>query len=192
MANEMNKVPCGGFKVGGGLSVDDGMLKMGNIIAAEVYKEGNHTSIGLLIPYKAIQFDNPIVTQTTRQEDQTLTISVYDVFVGAELPFYQVLLNKDIEIKQALINIDLELARAGLFTAVQVSHIHQESHDSDILRGVTADYFEANKSITYNVMEMDIPDEIEEVLHFGGKGWFLEDEASQPKYIKIKEKNYGK
>ena len=27
MANEMNKVPCGGFKVGGGLSVDDAILK---------------------------------------------------------------------------------------------------------------------------------------------------------------------
>ena len=51
MANEMNKVPCGGFKVGGGLSVNDGMLKMGCIIAAEVYKEDNPTSVGLLIPY---------------------------------------------------------------------------------------------------------------------------------------------
>lgn len=27
MANEMNKVPCGGFKVGGGLSVEDKILK---------------------------------------------------------------------------------------------------------------------------------------------------------------------
>lgn len=27
MANEMNKVPCGGFKVGGGLSVNDAILK---------------------------------------------------------------------------------------------------------------------------------------------------------------------
>ena len=81
--------------------------------------------------------------------------------------------NKDIEIKQASINIDLEVVRAGLFKVVQMSYIHQESHDSDILRGVSADYFEANKSITYTVMEMAIPDEIEEVLHFGGKGWLL-------------------
>ena len=173
MANEMNKVPCGGFKVGGGLSVDDGMLKMGCIVAAEAYIEDNPTSVGLLIPYKAIQFDNPIVTQTGEAGAQTLTISVYDVFVGAELPFYKVISNKDIEMKQASINIDPEVVRAGLFKVVQMSYIHQESHDSDILRGVLADYFEANKSITYNVMEMDISDEIEKVLHFGGKGWLL-------------------
>lgn len=176
MANEMNKVPCGGFKVGGGLSVDDGMLKMGCIVAAEVYMEDNPTSVGLLIPYKAIQFDNPIVTQTREAGDQTLTISVYDVFVGAELPFYKVIFNKDIEIKQASINIDPEVVRAGLFKVVQMSYIHQESHDSDISRDVLVDYFEANKSINYNVAEMDIPDEIEEVLHFGGKGWFLENQ----------------
>lgn len=174
MANEMNKVPCGGFKVGGGLSVNDGMLKMGCIIAAEVYIEDNPTSVGLLIPYKAIQFDNPIVTQTREEGAQTLTISVYDVFMGAELPFYKVILNKDIEIKQASIKIDPEVVRAGLFKVVQMSYIHQESHDSDIARTVLVDYFAANKSIDYDVGEMDIPDEIEEVLHFGGKGWLLE------------------
>ena len=174
MANEMNKVPCGGFKVGGGLSVDDGMLKMGCIVAAEVYIEDNPTSVGLLLPYKAIQFDNPIVTQTREAGAKTLTISVYDVFVGAELPFYKVIFNKDIEIKQASINIDPEVVRAGLFKVVQMFYIYPESHNSDILRAVLADYFEANKSITYTVGEVDIPDEIEEVLHFGGKGWVLE------------------
>lgn len=174
MANEMNKVPCGGFKVGGGLSVDDGMLKMGCIVAAEVYIEDIPTSVGLLIPYKAIQFDNPIVTQTREAGAQTSTISVYDVFVGAELRFYKVILNKDVEIKQASINIDPEVVRAGLFKVVQKFYIHPESHDSDISGEVLVDYFAANKSINYIVGEMDIPDEIEEVLHFGGKGWLLE------------------
>ena len=161
-------------KSGGGLSVSDGMLKMGCIVAAEVYIEDNPTSVGLLIPYKAIQFDNPIVAQTREAGAQTLTISVYDVFVGAELPFYKVILNKDIEMKQASINVNPEVVRAGLFKVVQMSYIHQESHDSNISRTVSADYFEANKSINYTVMEMAIPDEIEEVLHFGGKGWLLE------------------
>ena len=147
---------------------------MGCIVAAEAYIEDNPTSVGLLIPYKAIQFDNLIATQTREEGAQTLTISVYDVFVGAELPFYKVILSKDIEIKQASINVNPEVVRAGLFKVVQMSYIYQESHDSEILRGVLADYFEANKSITYNVMEMDISDEIEEVLHFGGKGWLLE------------------
>lgn len=148
---------------------------MGCIIAAEVYIEDNPTSVGLLIPYKAIQFDNPIVTQTTRQEDQTITISVYDAFVGAELPFYKVIFNKDIEMKQVSINIDPKVVRAGLFKVVQEYYIYHESHDSVIFRDVLVDYFEANKSIDYIAEEMDIPDEIEEVLHFGGKGWLLEN-----------------
>ena len=175
MANEMNKVPCGGFKVGGGLSVDDGMLKMGCIVAAEVYIEDNPTSVGLLIPYKAIQFDNPIVAQTREAGALTLTISVYDVFVGAELPFYKVIFNIDIEMKQASINVNPEVVRAGLFKVVQESLIDKFDDSNTFNRTtVLADYFEANKSINYTVMEMAIPDEIEEVLHFGGKGWVLE------------------
>ena len=174
MANEMNKVPCGGFKVGGGLSVDDGMLKMGYIIAAEVYIEDNPTSVGLLIPYKAIQFDNPIVTQAREAGAKTSTISVYDVFFTFSLPIYKVIFNVDIEMKQASINVNPEVVRSALFKVVQMSYIYQESHNSDIIRAVLADYFEANKSIKYTVMEMAIPDEIEEVLHFGGKGWLLE------------------
>ena len=150
---------------------------MGSIIAAEVFQEGNPTSVGLLIPYKAIQFDNPIVTQTLKQGDQTITIGVYDVFVGTELPFYKVIFNKDAEIKQSSINIDPKVVRGGLFKVVQEFYINQESHDSEIDRTVLVDYFEANKSINYNVMEMDIPDEIEEVLHFGGKGWLLKQEG---------------
>lgn len=148
---------------------------MGSIIAAEVYTEDDLTSVGLLIPYKAIQFDNPIVTQTTRQEDQTITISVYDVFMGVELPFYKVILNKNFEMKQVSIKIDPKVVRAGLFKVVQEYYIGQEFHDSEISRVVLVDYFKANKSIDYSVVEMDIPDEIEEVLHFGGKGWLLEN-----------------
>ena len=147
---------------------------MGCIVAAEVYIEDNPTSVGLLIPYKAIQFDNPIVAQTRDIGAQTSTISVYDVFVGAELPFYKVILNIDIEMKQASINVNPEVVRAGLFKVVQESLIHKFDDSNILNRTVLADYFEANKSINYTVMEMAIPDEIEEVLHFGGKGWLLE------------------
>lgn len=146
---------------------------MGCIIAAEVYKEDGSTTGGLLIPYKAIQFDNPIVTQTTRQEDQTITISVYDVFMGVELPFYKVILDKNYEMKQASINIDPEVVRPGLFKVVLKSRIYQELNIFDISGEVLVDYLAENKSINYIAEEMDIPDEIEEVLHFGGKGWAL-------------------
>lgn len=148
---------------------------MGCIVAAEVYIEDNPESVGLLIPYKAIQFDNPIVTQTREAGAQTVTASVYDVFMGVELPFYKVILGEDIEMKQASINVDLKVVRPALFKVVQRFFIHQGAHDSDISREVLADYFAANKSKDYVVMEMDIPDEIEAVLHFGGKGWFLEN-----------------
>ena len=177
MANEMNKVPCGGFKVGGGLSVNDGMLKMGSIVAAEVYIEGKPTSVGLLIPYKTIQFDNPIVTQTTRREDQTTTISVYDVFMGVELPFYKVILNENAEMKQVSINFDPEVVRPGLFKVVLKSRIYREPNIFDIFGEVLVNYLAEGKSINYIAVDMDIPDEIEEVLHFGGKGWLLENNS---------------
>lgn len=155
-------------KSGGGLSVNDGMLKMGCIIAAEVYKEGNPTSIGLLIPYKAIQFDNPIVTQTTRQEDQTTTMNLYDAFVGVMYPWYKVIFDKDRKIKQVLLNTDMEPDEASFVVSSQ-------SMDSETFKLVTMHVIRGvDTQQTYPVFETNIPDEIEEVLHFGGKGWFLE------------------
>ena len=168
MANEMNKVPCGGFKVGGGLSVNDGMLKMGCIVAAEVYIEDNPKSVGLLIPYKAIQFDNPIVAQTRDKGAQTSTISVYDVFVGAELPFYKVIWDKNRKIKQVLLNDAAESDVASF-------HVASESMGSETFKIVTTHDLRVDEQTTYILSETDIPDEIEEVLNFGGKGWFLED-----------------
>ena len=47
MANEMNKVPCGGFKVGGGLSVNDGMLTPNFLSTFSVQdEEGNPRGMG--------------------------------------------------------------------------------------------------------------------------------------------------
>ena len=169
MANEMNKVPCGGFKVGGGLSVDDGMLKMGCIVAAEVYIEDNPTSAGLLIPYKAIQFDNPIATQATEQGDQTITVNLYDAFVGIMYPWYKVILDKNRKIKQVLLNDAPEFDVASFV-------VNQESAGSNAFKIVGVDYFTApDAQTTYDAFETNIPDEIEEVLHFGGKGWLLEE-----------------
>lgn len=169
MANEMNKVPCGGFKVGGGLSVNDGMLKMGCIVAAEVFQEGNPTSVGLLIPYKAIQFDNPIVTQTLKQGDQTITMNLYDAFVGIMYPCYKVIWDKNRKIKQVLLNDTAELDIISF-------NVKQQSMGSEAFKIVTTDIIKATDAQTTSIVfETDIPDEIEEVLHFGGKGWFLKD-----------------
>ena len=50
MANEMNKVPCGGFKVGGGLSVDDGMLTPNFLSTFLVQdEEGNPRGMGFYL-----------------------------------------------------------------------------------------------------------------------------------------------
>ena len=165
----MNKVPCGGFKVGGGLSVDDGMLKMGCIIAAEVYKEDNPTSVGLLIPYKAIQFNNPIVTKTIGQEDQTATMNLYDAFVGIMYPGYKVIWDKNRKIKQVLFNDDREPAAASF--VVMRGFIDSNAIEMVKVRNISG----AGTQISYAAFEKNIPDEIEEVLNFGGKGWFLED-----------------
>ena len=153
----------------GGLSVNDGMLKMGCIIAAEVYKEDNPTSVGLLIPYKAIQFDDPIVTQAMVQGDQTITMNLYDAFVGIMYPWYKVIWDKDRKIKQVLLNDAAEPDVASFA-------VLRESMGSNAFKMVTVHYIIApDKQTTYTLFETDIPDEIEEVLNFGGKGWFLKD-----------------
>ena len=170
MANEMNKVPCGGFKVGGGLSVNDGMLKMGCIVAAEVYIEDNPTSVGLLIPYKAIQFDNPIVTRTMEQENQTITMNIYDAFVGIMYPWYKVIFDKNRKIKQVLLN-------DGTEPDVTSFTVGQSSMGSEAFKVVTMHGLREGEQTTYILSETDIPDEIEEVLNFGGKGWFLENKG---------------
>ena len=155
----------------GGLSVNDGMLKMGCIIAAEVYTEDGSTNVGLLIPYKAIQFDNPIVTQTMEQEDQTITMNLYDAFVGMLYPWYKVIWDKNRKIKQVLLN---DAAEPDVASFV----VNQQSAGSNAFKIVGVNHFMApDAQISYIVFETNIPDEIEEVLHFGGKGWFLEDKG---------------
>ena len=156
-------------KSGGGLSVNDGMLKTGCIVAAEAYIEDNPTSVGLLIPYKAIQFDNPIVTQTLKQGDQTITVNLYDAFVGIMYPCYKVIFDKNRKIKQVLLN---DTAEPDIISF----DVKQESMGSEAFKIVTTDSIKATDAQTsYMVSGTDIPDEIEEVLNFGGKGWFLED-----------------
>ena len=140
---------------------------MGCIVAAEVYKEGTSASVGLLIPYKAIQFDNPIVTQVTDMEDQTITVNIYDAFVGTIYPWYKVLLTKTEKIKQVVLNDSIELEVAS-FVVVQESAGSNAFKKVDVRNITTPD-----ELISYIVSGINIPDEIEEVLHFGGKGWLL-------------------
>lgn len=140
---------------------------MGCIIAAEVYIEDNSTNAGLLIPYKAIQFDNPIVTRAVEQGDQNL----YDAFVGMLCACYKVIRDKNRKIKQVLLNDPWEYEVASF-------DVSGKSMGSIALKRVTVRYISrADKHITYTVIETDIPDEIEEVLHFGGKGWLLENKG---------------
>ena len=141
---------------------------MGCIVAAEVYIEDNPKSVGLLIPYKAIQFDNPIVTQTIKQEDQIITMNLYDAFVGIMYPWYKVIWDKNRKIKQVLLNDAAESDVASF-------HVASESMGSETFKIVTTHDLRVDEQTTYILSETDIPDEIEEVLNFGGKGWFLED-----------------
>ena len=144
---------------------------MGCIIAAEVYEEDNPTSVGLLIPYKAIQFDNPIATRATEQEDQIITVNLYDAFVGMLYAWYKVICDKNRKIKQVLLN---DVGEPG----VASFDVSRESMGSIAFEMVTVrNILSADTLMTFSVFETNIPDEIEEVLHFGGKGWFLENKG---------------
>lgn len=86
-------------------------------------------------------------------------------------PWYKVIWDKNRKIKQVLLNDAPEFDVASFV-------VNQESAGSNAFKIVGVDYITApDAQISYIVSETNIPDEIEDVLNFGGKGWLLEDKG---------------
>lgn len=167
MANEMNKVPCGGFKVGGGLSVNDGIVRTGGVCALATL---NNEFAGYIFPYDTFCFDKPITkivfegTEDGTQREQV----VYDIIESLFVPICKLGVQSIGSLDQSEWKItdhhpinDLEFYSYSIQSLVITEFSGQK-----VIMVIDS------KSEGF-VFEIDIPTEIENVIHFGGKGWLF-------------------
>ena len=166
MANEMNKVPCGGFKVGGGLSVDDGIVRTGGVCALPIL---NNEIAGWIFPYDTFCFDKPITTIVFEktEEEELQEMVVYDIIESLFVP---------------ICKLDMQsIGSLDQFEWKITDHhpINVQDFLSYSIRSLIVGEMFGQKTIMLAdgkqggfVFEIDIPAEIENVIHFGGKGWF--------------------
>ena len=162
MVNEMNKVPCGGFKVGGGLSVDDGVVRTGGVCALATL---NNKIAGWIFPYDTFCFDKPItkiVFKETEDGEQQEMV-VYDIIESLFVPICKL----DVQ------SIEQLRWKITDHHPINLSEIYSYSIQSLVIHE-----FSGQKAIMVIdpkseglVFEIDIPTEIENIIHFGGKGW---------------------
>ena len=165
MANEMNKVPCGGFKVGGGLSVDDGIVRTGGVCALVTL---NNKSAGWIFPYDTFCFDKPItkiVLEETTDEAQQEFV-VYDIIESLFVPICKL----DVQSIGSLDQFEWKIIDHHL---INLSELYSYSIQSLVIcesSGQKAMMVIGAKGEGL-VFKIDIPAEIENIIHFGGKGW---------------------
>lgn len=165
MANEMNKVPCGGFKVGGGLSVDDGIVRTGGVCALATL---NNEFTGWIFPYDTFCFDKPItkivLEETTDEAQQELV--VYDIIESLFVPICKL----DVQSIGSLDQFEWKIIDHHL---INLSELYSYSIQSLVIcesSGQKAMMVIGAKREGF-VFKIDIPAEIENIIHFGGKGW---------------------
>ena len=166
--NDMNtptKVPCGGFKVGGGLSVDDGIVRTGGVCALATL---NNKSAGWIFPYDTFCFDKPITKivfkETTDEAQQEFV--VYDIIESLFVPICKL----DVQSIGSLDQFEWKIIDHHL---INLSELYSYS-----IQSLVIGEFSGQKAIMVIdaasqgfVSEIDIPAEIENIIHFGGKGW---------------------
>lgn len=161
MANEMNKVPCGGFKVEGGLSIDDGILRTGNIVAAEVYRTHDIAEqVGWIVPYEVFQTENASLVF----EDDDIRMEVFDCFPAILIAAYKIDFNEDKTVKSftTLIPFDVNF---NLFTVFNlVNKLTVNINDM----GGTLNF---NKN--FEAEEITLPEEMKQIPGFREKGYLL-------------------
>ena len=162
MANEMNKVPCGGFKVGGGLNVDDGIVRTGGVCALATL---NNKVAGWIFPYNTFCFDKPItkIVFKKTEDGEPQEVVVYDIIESLFVP---------------ICKLDVQSIEQLRWKITDYHFINLPDFYSYSLRSLLISEFSGQKVIMEIdlkgegfVFEIDIPAEIENVIHFGGKGW---------------------
>ena len=162
MANEMNKVPCGGFKVGGGLSVSDGIVRTGGVCALATL---NNKFAGWIFPYYTFCLDKPI-TKTVFEETKDgaqQELVVYDIIESLFVPICKLGVQSIEQLRWKITDYHF-LDRPDFYSYSLQSLIISEFLGKKMMMGIDS----KGEAL---VDEIDIPTEIENIIHFGGKGW---------------------
>lgn len=153
MANETNKVPCGGFKVGGGLSVNDGMLKMGCIVAAKVYRTWSIADQqGWIVPYEAFQTENALLTI----DQDGYKIKILDCFVAILAGYYEIDFNEDGTTKSFTYDLSLDLTASSFEVSETDKKLNVKINGKDFI-----------------AEEITLPEEMKHIPGFREKGYSL-------------------
>ena len=162
MANEMNKVPCGGFKVGGGLSVDDGIVRTGGVCALATL---NNKIAGWIFPYDTFCFDKPItkIVFEETEDGAQQELVVYDIIESLFVPICKLGVQSIEQLRWKITDYHF-LDRPDFYSYSLQSLVVSEFSGQKVVMIID------QKGEGF-VFEIDIPTEIENIIHFGGKGW---------------------
>jgi len=146
----------------GGLSVDDGIVRTGGVCALATL---NNEIAGWIFPYDTFCFDKPItkiVFEKTEDGEQQELV-VYDIIESLFVP---------------ICKLDMQSIEQLGWKITDYHFINLSEFYSYSIQSLTVNEFSGQKMIMVigqkgeaGVFEIDIPAEIENVIHFGGKGW---------------------
>lgn len=143
----------------GGLSVEDGILKT-KVIKQVAIKSNDGDTFAYIYPYNTFDFDHSIYRYT---DGSTYDLTFTDYYIGMTIvpPFY-LIMNYNMEFKSVEALPKLSGATFSLMPMVT---------GIDNLAKTSFFAFADAVSKKYALLLIDIPDFIEEQIHFGGKGW---------------------
>lgn len=149
----------------GGLSVNDGIVRTGGVCALATL---NNKFSGWIFPYDTFCFDKPItkIFFKKTEDGEQQEVVVYDIIESLFVPICKL----DV---QSIGSLDQFEWKITDHHPINLSEIY-----SDSIQSLVISEFSGRKAIMVIdpksegvVFEIDIPAEIENVIHFGGKGW---------------------
>ena len=146
----------------GGLSVDDGIGRTGGVCALATL---NNKIAGWIFPYDTFCFDKPITKIVFKKTEggEQQEVAVYDIIESLFVPICKL----DVQsIEQLRWNITD-------YHPINLSEIYSYSIQSLVISELSGQkaIMGIDPKSEGLVFEIDIPTEIENIIHFGGKGW---------------------
>ena len=144
----------------GGLSVDDGIVRTGGVCALATL---NNKFAGWIFPYNTFCFDKPITKIVFDKDGIQKEMVVYDIIESLFVPICKLGVQSIEQLRWKITDYHF-LDRPDFYSYSLQSLIISEFLGKKMMMGID------QKSEGF-VFEIDIPAEIENIIHFGGKGW---------------------
>ena len=146
----------------GGLSVDDGIVRTGGVCALATL---NNKIAGWIFPYDTFCFDKPItkIVFEKTEEEELQELVVYDIIESLFVPICKLDM-------QSIGSLEWKITDHH---PINLSEIYSYSIQSLVINELSGQkaIMGIDPKSEGLVFEIDIPAEIENVIHFGGKGW---------------------